>query len=465
MTQKRSVIAGVGVLDELRIYRGERIIRIVLEIKRALRGDPLSREEPESNRKLLRPELATDIFYLLNLPIPMIVDYPGVSEEKPDSEYAERYVIIAQLLKNPKLHHIRNYTVADSLVSTVAAASILEKLTSMLSREELEHESTDEERRGCRGSKSYGRELSEKAESGEEAVDNFEEVVDKALDQAMRDAETAKRIKAELFSKLAGTGSILSFEDTAEKILELSRLTDVSKILEKIEGLDIPGARGRKIRVRRGWVEGIEVGSDLERLHYSQLALPTEYFMVAFAESKLLLYSKHEDVSKGPIYVLLDKSGSMVGEKIDWARAVAVALLKRAIGESRAFYARYFDSSVYSLIKVSRNPRASEVVNALASLARVAAGGGTDIMRALLTACNDISKSGRAQGVSDIILISDGEDRINVNIVRNSLTKARARLHTVMIYGSNQDLKEVSYRYMTAQKLEDSDIIRVVDFH
>ncbi|MEM1640121.1 MAG: VWA domain-containing protein [Acidilobaceae archaeon] len=461
MRFKKSTVMGVGVLDELKMYRGERVIRTVIELRNTLRGDLSPKENAIEGRGLLRPELATDLFYVLNLPIPMLEE--SEENEEHDDEYIERYNIIAQLLKNPKLHRIRVYTVADSLVSTVAAASILDKLVHFLSEKGFGRKDSSENESDEKNSSKDRSGL--KSDGEGDALDSLEDVLNEALDQALRDTETAKKIKSELLSKLAGTGSVLSFEDSAEEVLKLARLTDIAKILERIEGLDIPGVKGKKIRFRKGWAEGIEIGSDLERLHYSQLALPSTYFMIAFAESRLLLYSKHEEVSRGPIYVLLDKSGSMVGEKIDWARAVAVALLKRAIGESRAFYARYFDSVPYELTKVKSNPYASEVVRALLSLAKVTAGGGTDIMRAVLIACNDIVKGRETKGVSDIILISDGEDKINVNVVKSALSKANARLHTVMIHGNNQDLREVSYRYLKAERLENSDIIKVVDFH
>jgi uncharacterized protein with von Willebrand factor type A (vWA) domain len=92
----------------------------------------------------------------------------------------------------------------------------------------------------------------------------------------------------------------------------------------------------------------------------------------------------------------------------------------------------------------------------------VKAGGGTDIARAIMTACEDIQ--GGRRRLSDIILISDGEDRISPELLSKVLKAANARLHTIMVQGHNVYLKQISYRYMTVKKLEAKEVIKVVDF-
>jgi uncharacterized protein with von Willebrand factor type A (vWA) domain len=163
----------------------------------------------------------------------------------------------------------------------------------------------------------------------------------------------------------------------------------------------------------------------------------------------------------GPIYVLLDKSGSMDGNKILWAKATALALFIRSRLERRAFYMRFFDSEPYESIAVRPNAKPSQVVKFLEYIAMVRNGGGTDISKALLTACNDMMKLGFKEA-SDVILITDGEDRIAKNLVKKALQHAKARLLSVMILGDNEDLKTVSDEYMKVVKLSDKEILQVV---
>lgn len=413
---RESIIEGVGVIDQVREYRGKKILSLAQKIA----GEPL----PET----ITPELAIDAFYSFLFPLPMM---------KEGGDMFRRQVI-GSLLSRGSFWKIKAYTVADPVTSIVAAASFIEKLSKASSA-----------KGGARGEGRGGKE-------------DMEELVERALSEMENEVKTAKDMKRIFSGLAAGKGSVLAFDESIEEVMRLARETDISKVLEKLEGLKIPSQRGKTERSQMGWIEGVELGGDLERLHYSQLALPWIHFLVSFADSKMLLYRKVTTQSFGPIYVLMDKSGSMVGNKIDWARAVAIALLKRAFAESRGFYARFFDSIAYPPVVVRPNSKLSEITSLLSYLARVRAGGGTDISKAILSACEDIAREGKK--ISDIVLISDGEDRIAPDVVIKALRRANARLHTIMIQGQNLYLKQVSTRYMTVKRLEAKEILKVVDF-
>jgi len=95
-------------------------------------------------------------------------------------------------------------------------------------------------------------------------------------------------------------------------------------------------------------------------------------------------------------------------------------------------------------------------------IAAVKGGGGTDISKAIITACNDISKY-RFRELSDIVLITDGEDRIARSLVKRSLQQSSARLVSVMIMGDNNDLKNVSEKYFRVIKLDEKEMLQVVE--
>ena len=234
----------------------------------------------------------------------------------------------------------------------------------------------------------------------------------------------------------------------------------ILEALKSIEELDSYIKR-KPFRSPRGELDGYETGSDVERVVLSELALPFDFFLVKFVENTLLLYKKVLYESKGPFYVLLDKSGSMMGLKIVWAKAVALALAQRAAREHREFYVRFFDSIPYPPLRVPKRVRGRDVVRLLEYVARVRANGGTDITRAILAATEDIVSTSSRQ-ISDIVLITDGEDRITIEAVKRGLARANARLHTVMIHGNNPDLKLVSTTYMTVTKLNKEEALRVI---
>jgi uncharacterized protein with von Willebrand factor type A (vWA) domain len=429
-----SLIKGVGEIDSIRAYKGSKI----LSIAESIRGEPL-------DEAIFTVPLAVDIFYSFFLPVP-IIDYERVGGDV-DKEMAFRIAALTALISNRRFNRVKALTTADTTTSVVASASFIERLARLLSQQRMSNKGGDRSRE-------------------EEGNEDLSKMVDKALEQAEHDARVAKDIKSLIARTGAGTASMLSYGDNPEEILKLARNTNVERILQIVMGIKVSFSTQSKIMRRhsKGWLGGLEYGSDLERLHYGQLALPEEVFLAKLADSKLLLYEKSLPASKGPLYVLLDKSGSMIGEKIDWARAVAVALLQRSARENRMFYARFFDSTVYPLMKVSKAANPSEVLDVLKYLATVRAGGGTNITNALMTAIDDIASRNVGDTVSDVIIITDGEDRIDLEQVSRSMGKVSLRLISVMIQGHNNYLKRLSDKYLTVKRLGRESILEVVEF-
>ncbi len=436
-----SVHPEVGEIDEIRLYRGEKVLSVAKKIA-----------ERDLDQRI-NTALAVDVFYTYYLPVPLIPEH----SETDDKETGFRRSIIAAMTKSESLWKSKVYTTADTLTSIVAAASFVERLNKLLPPPE-----------GSGGGKSQQEQQQENEQEGPESgPSNIQEAVRKAAEAAMRDSEMAKRIKMTAERLGAGRGSVFSLESSAELVLRLARETDVARILEKIEGFKLPSIKGKStLKYSKGWVAGLEYGGDLERVHYSQLALPSDLFYADLANGRLILYEKELPALRGPIYVLLDKSGSMVGSKIDWARAVAVALFKKSIDEGRTFIVRFFDSIPYNPTLIKSSSKPNDALRLLSYLARVKAGGGTDITRALSSAVDDIDKMklGGRDKPSDIILITDGEDRLSPEIIQRMLKRVNARLHSVMIQGHNTFLQQVSYRYLTVRKLERREALEVVDF-
>ncbi|MEM4829304.1 MAG: VWA domain-containing protein, partial [Zestosphaera sp.] len=291
-------------------------------------------------------------------------------------------------------------------------------------------------------------------------------VLRESLKSVTREVETMKKLERLYTTGIQpGVGSEFDLEEDAEKVLRLARMTDVSKILEVLSLVPdvVKKTRKKYEKFNRGEFNGYDLGSDLERLVPAQLALPRKYLLLSYAESKLLLYDKKISKSLGPLYLLTDKSGSMEGEKMEWAKATAIALLIKSRREVREFYLRFFDGAPHDLIRISRKASFSEFLNLIRNLARVKSGGGTDITKAITTACDDIICSGLIKRDSDIVVITDGEDTLSVTTLRRKLKQANARLFSVMIQGDNKDLKMLSERYLTVSTLDKDTILKIVE--
>jgi Mg-chelatase subunit ChlD len=170
-------------------------------------------------------------------------------------------------------------------------------------------------------------------------------------------------------------------------------------------------ASKRRQRVKHGAdeVTDVEQGADLGR------ALPVELaklshrllrldFMRSLLERQALQYRLEGTayLGKGPLVVLLDKSGSMDGPRDVWATAVALALLDQAQRERRTYALLGFDSRV----------KFEAVVNPSDALPEeglfVPCGGGTEIAAAIQRGLEIIRTHPGALRKADIVLITDG---------------------------------------------------------
>ena len=407
-------------------YQGD----LVLRLTQKLLG---STPQPE----WLDTELAASIYYAFYLPLPQ--SSPAENEDEIEKL---KTVILKSILEDAGFWRVKPQTVVDRVTSLVASASLLERVVRNMPRSSQQGPSESE---------------------GGSMNEQVRKAVSMALKQAEADSRIARRVESLINSSLVGNTSELAFEDVLEAILRLARKTDVARVFEKLSGLKIPSKFARKTeRFSRGWMEGIELGGDIERVHPTQLALPDELFYTLYAESRLLLYRRVYPLREGPLYVLLDKSGSMSGNKIDWARAVAIALFQTALKENRPFYIRFFDAAPHALLSIRSKPKPRDVIKLLEYLGTVKASGGTDITRAVAASVSDV-ENGRTPRNIDVVLITDGEDRLSVSVLTSIITKGKAKLHTIMIGGDNPSLKSVSTSYMSVEKLTGKEILKVIE--
>ena len=432
------VLRNIDYLDPFTRYKGQKI----LDNLKKLRGG--------ANTLL---DLAIDVYYTLYLPFPRLVEVSEVPLGR-----SEQYKIVKTILTDEEAKKLRLYTVADSFSSVAIGTLFLLNLLSELD-EKSEKDYAQGSGKGESGMRNQQKEHEDTGEGGR----SLEEAVKNAARKSMEVAENVKEIQNFVYGYKAGVGHTLSLEDDVASVLRLAKNTDVRNLLNVLSRIpDVAKAvKKRRVRYQRGEIEGYTRGSDIERVVYTERAYPEIYFYSKVAEGDLLLFEKVLYLTMGPIYVLLDKSGSMDGNKILWAKATALALFIRSRLEKRAFYMRFFDSEPYEFIAVKPSAKPSHVIKLLEYIAMVRNGGGTDISKALLTACNDIMRLGFKEA-SDVILITDGEDRIAKNLVRKAFQHAKARLLSVMILGDNEDLKVVSDEYMRVVKLSDKEILQVV---
>ncbi|HIP63576.1 MAG TPA: VWA domain-containing protein [Archaeoglobus profundus] len=297
--------------------------------------------------------------------------------------------------------------------------------------------------------------LSELTKTGELGV-----VLEYAMESAEEITKNAEEIRELIGGKKAGkeAGTFKKVLDLAEHMMFVKFMRDIITMSKKLAEYIPKASRILKKRGRIGdEISGYALTKKVERALPREIALPDELFLKKLAGEGFLMKEKLS-VTEGAYYILIDKSGSMHGEKTIWARSVAIALYRLAKVKKRKYFLRFFDKRVYPKDGPIEQPE--EIVDAIL---KVKSNGGTDITNALLTAIKDIKERGLSKYLNTIVIITDGEDV--VQDLSKELKKANASLVSVMIQGDNETLKNLSNQYMKAELTEvgGAKLLRIVE--
>jgi len=411
----RGALRGVDYASPLTQYRALRVKKLA----EALSGSSLR----------LGDTVFADAYYTLYLPAPVLDE---------ESTNTVCRLIVETTLNSSAGQRIRARTVLEPFLSTISGALLISEYVKWVTPQLRVEKSPEMTTRAIR------------------------DAVERALEHTSREVEKVVAVKRIIEGLEPGTLSVFSTEDYGLDLLRLARNADVTAILRALKDISAEdlGSRRDHVAFKRGEKMGFELGFDVERLAPRSLTYPDELFYTRLAQRRLLLYTKITKREPGGIYVLVDKSGSMSGEKMLWAKAVALALYMRALRLRREFSARFFDSQPYSLHSLKKRPRVSEAVALFEYIARVKSSGGTDITRALLTALQDISLKKAKE--STIVLITDGIDRVTEKPIRLMLDKTKSKLVVVMVMGENKSLEKLADTYLKVVKLDRGEMLRVV---
>ena len=238
---------------------------------------------------------------------------------------------------------------------------------------------------------------------------------DKASEAIYEMRETMEGLAEIGFKSIPGTGTGLGGEMPTKSIKALAtrlrsdaRLRQIALLAGRFKRI---AAGKRRSRVRHGADEiaDIEQGADLARLLPSELVKLTHRtlraaFMRSLIEREAMQYAiiGNEPLGKGPLVVLLDKSGSMDGPRDIWATALALALLETARRDRRMFAILAFDSRVkFEAIVKPGEPLPEQALF-------TGCAGGTEIGAAMYRGLEIIrSNEGRLRK-ADIVLVTDG---------------------------------------------------------
>jgi uncharacterized protein with von Willebrand factor type A (vWA) domain len=202
-------------------------------------------------------------------------------------------------------------------------------------------------------------------------------------------------------------------------------------------------------------VHDVELGDDIHRVLPSELMLLADeelevLFLLKFVDRKLLQYMLRgtEKVARGAIICMIDSSGSMMGSRETWAKAVGIALLHIAAKQGRDFYGIIFSSYHDPLIEFHFKKgiaTPSEVLD----FAEASYHGGTDfqmpINRSIEILQKQLNDDNAQKG--DLVMVTDGEAPVSeewLDRYRNSKDELGFRMYSCLIGVHSDTLNTLS---------------------
>jgi len=280
--------------------------------------------------------------------------------------------------------------------------------------------------------------IAESLAANEQQIDKLSKLVVRGVRQSssvIQDAVAAALDKAQETSAiLQSWGDGYSSPQAIQQNMEILRRVQSSKKLRNIikylgkfrEIYD--NARKSSYTHGRGEKYDIVLGKDFTRAiasEYALLALPetVPLFIQKVQRKALKQYRRRERVNKGygDIVVCIDESGSMTGDPIAWAKAVAIVLLEHAVIYNRRCAMVRFASDDKPVTHIfSKGKYTTEDVF---NFAESFLNGGTDFETPLSQAATLIENEGFEN--ADIMFITDGACCISDNFVSSFRDKCK----------------------------------------
>lgn len=357
-------------------------------------------------------------------------------QANPVAPWAPRvHEILDQL---PEFAQLRDTVQGDPDFSALAAADVLAPIAAKLPELLKEVEEEQEREQQDQGEQPGPGQGPAPAKRGPSAADKLRASLRGGL-------ATAAQKTGERKESLAGLAPGLETAPPSHEHPDATRMNLIETVAKDASLREVLRRAGRLRRVAdrrrqerrslhaREEVVDLERGNDIARILPAQLAGLRhpglrKLALLRIAEGTAIQYRLEgkEPQGRGPIVVLLDRSGSMSGSPNQWASAVGVACMGIAAREHRPTTVIEFNGSVVQVthvaanglaldVRVGRNagnrPIAGGFPAAMLRIAGAGAGGGTDYDKALAVALDGLP-NGLRDDRADLVFVTDGDAEI-----------------------------------------------------
>lgn len=393
------------------------------------RGKEWLKERRNTDYTQAQVDCASDFLAAAWEPSPQLVD--KCSDPR-------RHHFLSMLMQTPEYTKLHRLTRLDDIAAEMAAASYEQQYVAMAKQPEPEDE-----------------------------LDRDAQVIDaagKATAKAAEEIGELTEARDALGMGKGGVGAtsadIKQVRDVFNRVKNNRQLAEIMKLAGRYRRM------AQSIQVNKSVhgvdeVVGIEYGDDLSLVVPSELAMladeDTELdFLRRFAEGELQIEELTATVSeqKGPIVVVVDESGSMRGEPVENAKAMALAMAWIARHQKRYIALVGYSGSDPGNYLVIPPGTSNEV--ALIKWLEHFFSGGTDMDVPLVELPVKWSSLGCPRGKTDLIMITDAICHVPAEIERTFLAWKQAenvKIDTIVINSSGGDLDRVSDKVHLIDKL------------
>jgi uncharacterized protein with von Willebrand factor type A (vWA) domain len=387
------------------------------------------------------------------------------------NEYEE---LRAESYLDQEMSAIGTLMLAENLREQVANDPELKKTLEDLNSEEDqdgdadgEGEGDGEGEDGDKPSKKQGKKPAKKPT--EEQEKTIARAVAKAAKQAGDKLSEAKNAISS-YGLDEGELTKTSLDERKQLIDRLLNNPKLKEIADMVGRLDRIISSQKLSRVNHGAEEIVDItlSNDLAHLTPRELVMMDEApddFNRRFVNKELITYELEgqEPTGKGPVVILIDKSGSMNGQNDNWATAITFSLMMQAHKENRDIFYAAFDTRILFSKKYAKGKYTFEE---LMEVVEIDTAGGTRFEEPLKFAM-EACKEDPDLKLADIVFVTDGDASIDqrwLNEVNEQKKSQDINIFTILIEGpydscvaDEHKLKPISNEIFTIDKIIDNE--------
>lgn len=345
-----------------------------------------------------------------------------------------------QMMQSAEYKSLHRSTQLDELASELAATSFAQAWVALVQQPEPEDQ-LDKDAQALGASQKACQQAKEQVQGLNDARD----ALGIGNEQGNGGALDAKHIR-KLFMGVRENRNLRRIMELAGKYRRLAQSLQASKACHGVDE-----------------IVGVEYGDDLSRVTASEFSLLSEIdteleFLRKFAEGELEMdeMSATEAEAKGPIVVVLDESGSMSGERIAHAKAMALAMAWIARHQKRYCALVSFSSgkTQTGLVIPPGETKENELLDWLASFQS----GGTDPYVPFQAVPEQWNTTlGCPKGKTDMILITDAAISIPENMKKAFKawkSEEQVKLDSIILSSQAGCVADVSDQFWLVNELD-----------